>query len=426
MSEPLVSGFLPVVRRVAGLIAQHEIWPVAFMVAASFVWSSLLPAAVLTAAVFFIVRWIAYGRLTKRTAVDWPVILILITAIITAWVTALPSKTNPQVFRLLSGVAIFYSIANWSNTRKRLDFLLIGTTLAGLLLALFATISVQWAIGKLPFIPEQLYQKFSMLVSDTVHPNVMAGSLVILLPIPMARLFYAWGKITWLERIFLTVSISIMLAILALTQSRGSWIALAAVLLLLVILRWRWGWLILIPVTITGAAVITHFDIPRLTEVIFSSGAISGWDGRREIWSRAIYMIQDFPFTGIGMGLFTDVADTFYPFYSASPGTIEHAHNLFLQVAVDLGIPGLIAWLAILLSVIVLSWQLYRQGRRTHNALCASIGVGLLCSQAALVMHGMFDAVTWGMVRPAPIVWALWGVAIVSANLLLEKEELVV
>jgi putative inorganic carbon (HCO3(-)) transporter len=38
----------------------------------------------------------------------------------------------------------------------------------------------------------------------------------------------------------------------------------------------------------------------------------------------------------------------------------------------------------------------------------------LLCSQVALVVHGLTDAVTWGMVRPAPLVWALWGLAMAS------------
>ena len=157
---------------------------------------------------------------------------------------------------------------------------------------------------------------------------------------------------------------------------------------------------------------INQRGMPWILETAFSSGTISGWDGRREIWSRAIYMIQDFPFTGIGMGSFGDVADALYPFFSYSPGAVPHAHNLFLQIAVDLGIPGLIGWLAILLVIFALSWKLYRYGRVHQNVQCAALGAGLLCSQMALVVHGMTDAVTWGMVRPAPLVWAIWGLAV--------------
>lgn len=384
------------------------------MIAASFVWFSLLPAAVITAAVFWLLRWFATGRLTKRTPADGGVILLIVMVPVTLWATALPAITIPQVYRLLTGVAFFYAIVNWCNSPKRLRILLLGATLAGMLLAVFAAVSVQWPVGKLAFISGQLYQDFSVLVSDTVHPNVLAGSLVLLLPIPLAGLLFAWRKTGWAEKIIYSETSLVMLVVLALTQSRGAWMAIGMVLLALVILRWRRGWLIFVPVFILGLVVISQLGMPRILELAFSSGSISGWDGRREIWSRAIYMIQDFPFTGIGMGSFGNVADALYPFFSYSPGAIPHAHNLFLQIAVDLGIPGLLAWLAILLVVVALSWQLYRFGRVHQNVQSAGLGAGLLCSQLALVVHGMTDAVTWGMVRPAPLVWAVWGLAVAA------------
>ena len=182
------------------------------MIAASFIWLSLLPAAVITAAVFWLLRWIATGRLTRRTPADWAVILLMVMVLVTLWATALPAKTIPQVYRLLTGVAFFYAIVNWCNSLKRLRFLLLGTTLAGMFLAIFAAISVQWPVGKLAFISEQLYQKFSILVSDTVHPNVLAGSLVLLLPIPLAGLLFAWGKMGWPERIIYSEAILVMLS----------------------------------------------------------------------------------------------------------------------------------------------------------------------------------------------------------------------
>ena len=62
--------------------------------------------------------------------------------------------------------------------------------------------------------------------------------------------------------------------------------------------------------------------------------------------------------------------------------------------------------------VVVIAWSLYRDGRRTHNPWIEGVGAGLFCSQIALSIHGLIDAVTWGMVRPAPVVWALWGLVI--------------
>jgi putative inorganic carbon (HCO3(-)) transporter len=125
-------------------------------------------------------------------------------------------------------------------------------------------------------------------------------------------------------------------------------------------------------------------------------------------------MLQDFLFTGIGMGSFLETANRFYPFAAVNVTTgpkIYHVHNLFLQVALDLGAPGFLAWLAILVGVTWAAWQVYRTGRRSGQPFYACLGAGILASQAALIVHGMTDAVTWGMVRPAPIVWGLWGIA---------------
>jgi len=40
-----------------------------------------------------------------------------------------------------------------------------------------------------------------------------------------------------------------------------------------------------------------------------------------------------------------------------------------------------------------------------------------------LVVNGILDAVTWGMVRPAPLVWLMWGAAMAAWNLA-EAEEM--
>jgi putative inorganic carbon (HCO3(-)) transporter len=266
---------------------------------------------------------------------------------------------------------------------------------------------------------------FSLLVSDTVHPNVLAGSLTLLLPIPLAGLFFAWGKLGTAEKIIYSEAVLVMSGVLALTQSRGAWIALGAVLLTLIVLGWRRGWVTIPGFVILALVAINLRGVPWLLETVFSSGTISGWDGRREIWSRAIYMIQDFPFTGIGMGSFGDVADALYPFFTYSQGAIPHAHNLFLQIAVDLGIPGLIAWLAILLVVTGISWKLVRWGGAHQNVECIALGIGLLGSQIALVIHGMTDAVTWGMVRPAPLVWAIWGLAVAGWYVYIQTDRVV-
>jgi putative inorganic carbon (HCO3(-)) transporter len=408
------------IHLVAVRLADLEVWLVGLVVVGSLVTSRLLPLALVVAALFWVIRWIATGRLSSRSVADWPIGIMALLLPLNLWASALPERTLTQLFRLLSGIALYFAILNWTNTHARLRWLVVGVIVAGLILALSAPFSVEWAVQKLSVIPEVIYNRFKVVVPDPVHPNVMAGSLVILLPVPAAILLFGWRWLSKWIRVLCGTAILVMLGILFLTQSRGAWIALAVVVLLMVTLRWRWGWITIPTVVILGAIFVNGLGTSRSLDILTANGSISGMDGRAEIWSRAIYLVQDFPLTGLGMGLFGEAVDQLYPFLSYPAGSVPHAHNLFLQVAVDLGIPGLIAWLAVLGVIVVSAWQVYTTGRRSRDAkvrdLVTGLGVGLICSQLALIAHGMTDAVTWGMVRPAPLVWVLWGLTAASIN----------
>ncbi len=409
------------IKRYAGYLAQIEIWLVAFFISISIIWPYFLPAAVVLAALFWPVRWVAYRRLSIRTPIDWPVGLLGIMILVTLKATSLPQITILQVLRLLTGIALFYAIVNWAITARRLHLLILGMSLVGLALALSAPFSVQWVAGKIPFISQALFERFVVRITDAIHPNVLAGNLILLLPIPLSWLLFDWENIRWPMRVGLSSTILAMLAVLLLSESRGSWVAIAAVIAVLAILRWRWGWLMIMFVGLLAAFGIYKLTIPTFLDLIASGMTTGGFDGRLDIWSRAFLIIRDFPFTGIGLGSFGKVADSIYPFSLYPQASIPHAHNLFLQVAVDLGLPGLIAWLAILFVVFTASWKVFRIGRRSHSGWAAGLGAGLVGSQVAMVIHGLTDAVTWGMVRPAPIVWGIWGIAIAAMLLVCQK-----
>jgi putative inorganic carbon (HCO3(-)) transporter len=153
---------------------------------------------------------------------------------------------------------------------------------------------------------------------------------------------------------------------------------------------------------------------PRAVEMAIGSSLLGGTQGRLEVWQRAVFIIQDYPLTGVGLGGFGPVVDLLYPFRTLAPGSVPHAHNLFLQIAVDLGLPGLAAWLACWAPTLLLAGQMFRAAQPGRAApaeldLARGLAAGLLVSNLALGLHGLTDAVVWGMVRPAPLVWALWG-----------------
>jgi len=411
------------IKRISNELASLELWVVVPLVAASFVSARVFPAAVGVAAFFWILRWIGRGKPSLRTPADWAILLLVAMIPVTLWATALPEKTIPQAWRLVAGIALYYAIVNWATTSPRVRWLGWGLVTAGFLLALIAPFSVEWSVNKFLLIPDSLYTHFPLLASDTIHPNVMAGSLIILIPLPLAWLLFNKDRKLWWLSLLAALALLTMLVVLGLTKARGAWMALGAVLATLMILRWRRGWVVLAVGFFMISIVVYRLGLKPVMEALTTSGNISTLEGRQEAWSRAIFMIQDFAFTGVGLGTYGDVADAMYPFFLAEPGSTPHAHNLFLQIGVDLGIPGLIAWLALLALAIASAWQLYRSSLIKLDRGLASLGAALFCSQVALMVHGLTDAVTWGMVKPAPLVWALWGLIAAGVNLRVKEKS---
>lgn len=390
-------------------LLDHEALMVAAAAAATFVDSRWLPLAIAFGLGFWPLRWWLTGRFTLHTPADWGIAGLLLMLPVTLWVTAYPEETRTQVMRLLCGILLFYSLVNWANRPARLQWVGRGLAAVGLGLAGFALVSVRWNEYKLPFIPDGIYRLFPRLVSNDVHPNVMGGALVLLLPLALGLLLFGWRSQSRRERTALLLAAAGMLVVLVLTKSRGAWMGMAAALALLVVLRWRWGWLVIGLGAGGFAAWIAGLGWGPLLEMLTANEAIRGLDGRMEIWSRGLYLVRDFPFTGVGMGSYGPLVDRLYPFFLEPPGSIPHAHNLFLQVAVDLGFPGLLAWLSVLGAVVLCAWRIWRAGRIQGDRLALGLGAGLLACLAALVVHGLTDAVAWTMVRSAPLIWAVFG-----------------
>src|SRR5690606_11567634 len=136
-------------------------------------------------------------------------------------------------------------------------------------------------------------------------------------------------------------------ALLVLTQSRAGVLGLAGALLaalFLALARLRPALTLGLALVAILAGLDVLFNAPELVnQYLFVRTAASeealgstlnSLEGRREIWSRAIYGIQDFPITGLGVNTFRRVVPILYPLFLVSPDhDIAHAHNHLLQTA---------------------------------------------------------------------------------------------
>lgn len=380
---------------------------VLFTVAGTF-WPPLYAIAVLLSIAGLLAR---RGR--PFTPLDPPLILLLLTLPLSLWASSQPTQTILQLLRLLAGIALCNSILSMELRRGRSSIKGIVHALlaAGLLLSLASPFVVQWNALKLGLPSAGLYERFTLQVADPVNPNVMAGLLAPLLLLALGRLVFDWRSLSRLERALVLAFTSLGGAALLLTQSRGAWLGLLAGLAVLLVLAGQRGRWILLASSLVAILLAARLGLAPLAEALVGSPGLGGLEGRLEVWSRALAMIHDFPFTGIGLGSFTLVSDRLYPFFAYLPGTVEHAHNLYLQVAVDLGLPGLAAWLGLAAGGLYCARRAFRQGRLFANHGLAGLAAGLLAAQAAFLTHGLIDAVLWGMVRTAPLVWLIWGLS---------------
>jgi putative inorganic carbon (HCO3(-)) transporter len=350
---------------------------------------------------------------------------------VTFYATTDLQTTFVQISRLLAGLALMYGIINWVQSKSHVLVLVMGLTGVGLGLALVAPVTVGWFSQVKSFlIPARVYEILPTLVNDTIHPNIMAGALVMLMPFPLALLLLSpedsqpvtegVPKLVtqvlnkhWLRNLWYKTATLLMLGMLLLTKSRAGWLAAVVAILVVLVRRWRFFlWSVPIGAICVGV-LIWVVGLPQFLDWISTGGLVSGWDGRVEIWSRALYMIQDFPFTGIGAGTFQPVANVLYPFFLAGPNAeIPHAHNLLLQVAVDLGIPGLIAFVAILFLTFWSTLYSVRFYTRAGDKTMAAVSWAGLSSLMGMLVHDTMHSSTWIVARTAFIPWLVMGLAV--------------
>jgi len=95
---------------------------------------------------------------------------------------------------------------------------------------------------------------------------------------------------------------------------------------------------------------------------------------------------------------------------------IAHAHNIFLQTALDVGLPGLVAYLVLLIVAGVVCWQCARQG----HGLVRWMALGLAAGLVGLHVYGLADAVALGA-KPGVAFWMALGL-IAAMPQVIERE----
>lgn len=227
---------------------------------------------------------------------------------------------------------------------------------------------------------------------DTVNPNGLAFIICTILPF-----LYFMRELSWKHQLAFIILVPILLYTLMLTGSRSGLIALLIVFVLILVKSKR-----RIPLLVAGiVAVVVGFsnlssDMQDRYLSTFGKGEknVATAEERIEGTEEQLRVVFHRPIFGHGLGT---SAEANYHFTSAGPyeGKDLPAHNLYLEIAQELGLVGLLIFILFIKSII--------QGFVEYQRAWSRVGTGIFlprfidAMQVWIVMNIIFSFASYGL-----------------------------
>ena len=400
--------------------------------------------AVLAAAIPFFVAAYRRSQPGAGTPLETPAGIVGVMALIAAAISWWPEHSVIRLAGIVFGLLVMHTVMTTVRNERDLwravgVFLILGvlTVTAGLLgtapSTKFATL---WTVsGSIPRLVGSLPG-----TDGSVNTNGLAGTTLFFLP--LAAVLLAAPRVVS-RALAAAVSLShrnaqrwVMAGLIAaalcfgtvllLSQSRTGWMSAAAAAALLIAWAWRPPRLVLAAAVLGVVLSFSLSDPAVVAEIVRydpkgaqgemyvtpygrATSLFSALSARSELWTLAIEEIRRFPLTGAGLNVFRFRIYTYPPMQLTNPDRdVAHAHNTFLQVALDTGIPGLVAYLALLLLASAMCHQVWRTGSRETRVLA----LGLWGNLAGVHVFGLGDAIALGA-KVGIFLW--WNFGLIAA-----------
>ncbi len=383
----------------------------------------------------WIVRLLYSRQLLIRTPLDWPIGLFLVTAVASVWAahdreTALakfwlivgaillyyafvallseqfPKQTTHTATDRIPQTADFHSaIRNPQSAFAQGETAVWLLTLFSAILSLYFLATHEWDAFTTKFTlltqwGRHIQTLLPTLPGHRLHPNVVGGMLAMLLPF--------CGAATWLARqrksgLLMAGGLGIIfisLFSLLLSASRGAWIAFVAAVALALLWgglaqvshnqprRRRWLFLGLIGLGILAGAIIFAVRPVIINRLVAALPGVAGGQSRLDLYRNSLILVQEYPFIGAGLGGFMMLYSTYS--FLIHVGYIIHAHNLFLNVAIEQGLIALfmLFWMWTWFGKSL--WQAAKGGRIAPLPAAAAL------SLITILLHGLVEDALYG------------------------------
>lgn len=301
-----------------------------------------------------------------------------------------PAAGLNSLLGIIPPLAILCAMVRLKAYRPQwLAIALIAGTLAGIALG-----ALQVASSNVELSPWYLYEDTNpgRAVGFFANANHMADLLV--LTIPFLAALVATGRTANMQRYSAIVAIAAGIAAvvvvgLALNGSLAGWglalpvIAASALLILPPGNRLRLWVVALAAILLIGS--VTALETTPIGSGRLGERATTSVDSRAEILSTTLHATADFMPFGSGLGSFLRVYHLYEQPQQVTTEYVVHAHNDYAEVALELGVAGILLMLAFLAWWAAAVWRAWRTSEAGPFPRAAAI------ASAAVLGHSIVD-----------------------------------
>ncbi len=322
-----------------------------------------------------------------------PVILFVASAVPAVFTGYDPPLALPTLAALLAGGLLTIGVALAGRKAILWElaagvFVLLGLLVAGYVITQLGRLDYDEKVGGI----SSLAALIARITPNLAHWQPQLNSVATFLEAaPFIAVGLAFSTTRRKPRILWLGAAAILLGGLLFSVSRGAWLAVAVGGLLWAACYWkpaRWlafasaaGMAALIVYVIVRGDITAIGDIPVLSGVL---GPLFIRPDRLEVYRNSLALVADTPFTGIGLGgqfaLVYSRYELLIPFLYLS-----YSHNLTLEILLQQGLAGFVAWVGVAATVFTAAWNHRRHPQRVR---LESTWVGI----AVILLHGVSDA----------------------------------
>jgi putative inorganic carbon (HCO3(-)) transporter len=359
-----------------------------------------------TMAFLWLVRWLNRGYLARRTPLDVPILLFLLSALAGLWPSYDSALSLPLFLMIVGGVALYYLFVNNCTTEYSRRILSAGSLLLGLTVSVYFIIQHGYSVTGRIFPEAWAFQ---------LHPNSVATFLEGMIPLALAM---AIGeRRPWL-RVFYGFCAATFAPALLLTASQGAWVALAICGAVWLCTRFHrmgvvFAAILPISVVVPGAYLLFNNDAALNSIPVVGTTLVPllARPDRLEVYRNSLYLIRDFPLTGIGLG---DVFAMVYSRYALliQVPFLSYSHNLFLEIWLGQGLLGILSFLALITAFYLFVGRVLRHLSRMEEKTPSAVFQGCWLGVTATLIHGLFDARQYADSWTLSVLFVLLGLAV--------------